>query len=144
MRLMKASAISVVPTLVAVLTLAALVSLSQTASAQDNDRETRFRTALKGAPIDHVKPHGRAEFEQQQRQDDGGGQKTRFSAEVDDVKVSNGTTLEVDVDGAKVGNIRVRGGSGDLQVHGKRAPNIKKGSVVSVMLNGQAILSGTF
>jgi hypothetical protein len=90
-----------------------------------------------------VRPRGRAEFEQRGRHDRN-GQRKRFSSEVDKVNLSDGSVLEVDVDGAKVGDITLQDGSGDLQVHGKQAPNVKKGSQVSVISNGQAILTGTF
>ena len=147
MRFMRNSAKSVVPTTLAMLTLAAMFAFTQTAFAQDNDQsETRLRTRLTGDRIEGVKPHGRAEFEQERDRGEGNRdkQRKRFSVEIDDVKLANGTIAEVDVDGAKVGNIRIRQRSGDLQVHGKRAPNVKKGSQVAVLVSGQTILSGTF
>jgi hypothetical protein len=117
------------------------------ASANDGDHEVRFRTALHGPAINGIRPEGRAEFEREDRNDrndnDNDGHQKRFSTEVDKVNLGDNTILEVDVDGVKVGNIRIEGGSGDLEVHGKRAPKVHRGSKVSVTMNGQAILTGT-
>jgi HSP20 family molecular chaperone IbpA len=97
----------------------------------------RLRAILHGPPINGEKPKGKAEFELE-------NSRRKFSAEVDNVKLADGTVLVVKVSGHRVGTIKVQAEGGALLLTGKRAPSVTKGTHVGVFLGTERILSGNF
>ena len=122
-----------------ILALAASLAVVPTAAAQDDGplMLVKLRTILHGPPINGEKPSGKAEFEQENSH-------RKFSAEVDNVNVADGTVLVVKVNGHRVGKITVQLQGGALLLTGKRAPSVTKGTRVGVFLGTQRILTGTF
>jgi hypothetical protein len=139
MRSMRVSHSLAVRATLALLALVASLAVIPAACAQDDGTLLliRLRTVLHGPPINGEKPSGKAEFEQENSH-------RKFSAEVDDVNVHNGTILVVKVSGHKVGTIKVHAQGGALLLTGKRAPSVTKGTHVGVFLGTQRILSGIF
>ena len=69
----------------------------------------------------------------------------RFEADCDQVNVPNGTLLDVKVNGTYVGSFRTLDQGGALVLTGKRAPNVSKGTTVSIDFhNGAPIVSGHY
>lgn len=125
---------------VALLAVVAMFTAVAPASTQNNDAHSliRLRTRLHGQVFNGEKPHGKAEFEKE----DGG---KKFSAEVEDIALTDGSVVNVLVDGHKVGTITLQLGAGNLLLTGKNAPSINVGSRVSIrMPGGQRILTGVF
>jgi len=123
----------------ALLALVVSLSFAPNAAAQDDGTITlvRLRTVLHGPVFNGEKPSGKAEFESESNH-------VKFSTEVDNVAVSDGTILVVKVNGHKVGTIKVRLQGGALLLTNKRAPKVTKGTRVAVFLGSQRILSGKF
>jgi hypothetical protein len=123
----------------ALLALIASLAVIPTATAQDDGPSIliRLRTVLHGPVLNGEKPSGKAEFEQE-------NSRRKFSAEVDNVKVANGTVLVVKVNGQRVGKITVQLEGGALLLTGKRAPSVTKGTRVGIFLGTQRILTGVF
>jgi hypothetical protein len=125
----------------ALVALAASFAVSPKAFAQsgqsDSTLEIRLRTRLTGPPLNGQTPHGKAEFEQE----DSG---RKFSVEVEDVSLPNGTILVVGVNGTRVGTIKIQSGDGTLLLVNGHAPNVTKGSKVVIRAAGNSIMSGTF
>jgi hypothetical protein len=123
----------------ALLALVASLAVTPTAAAQDDGQlvMVRLRAVLHGPIFNGEKPSGKAEFEQQNN-------RRKFSTEVDNVNVADGTILDVKVNGHKVGTIKVQLQGGALLLTGKRAPGVTKGTRVSVFLGTQRILTGRF
>ena len=104
--------------------------------------ETRLRTDLTGGAIAGKTPHGHAEFRSQT-----GRNRSQFNVEVENVNLADGTSLEVDVNGAKVGTLTLKLGEGELELNsqdGEVVPAVQKGDVVTVVSTVGAILSGAF
>jgi hypothetical protein len=139
MRSMRLSHSLAVRTTLALLALVASLAIVPTTAAQDDGPLVlvRLRTILHGPPINGEKPSGKAEFEMQNGQ-------RKFSTEVDNVNVADGTILAVKVNGHKVGTIKVQLQGGALLLTGKRAPSVSKGTRVGVFLGTQRILTGIF
>ena len=123
----------------ALLALLALLGSASKAVAQDDGTITliRLRTVLHGPVFNGEKPSGKVEFESENN-------RVKFSTEVDNVTLQDGTILVVKVDGHKVGTIKVRLQGGALLLTGQRAPHVTKGTRVGVLLGTQRILSGKF
>src|SRR5262249_34207786 len=109
------------------------------AVAQDDGTITliRLRTVLHGPIFNGEKPSGKAQFESENN-------KIKFSTEVDNVAVDDGTILVVKVNGHKVGTIKVQLQGGALLLTGKWAPHVTKGTRVGVFFGTQRILFGKF
>jgi hypothetical protein len=139
MRSMRLSHSLAVRATLALLALVASLAVTPTIAAQDDGPLVliRFRAILHGPPINGEKPKGKAEFEQENGH-------RKFSTEVDNVNVNDGTLLVVKVSGHRVGTIKVQAQGGALLLTGKRAPSVTKGTHVGVFLGTQRILSGTF
>jgi hypothetical protein len=123
----------------ALLALVASLAVTPIAAAQDEGPLVlvRLRAVLHGPILNGEKPSGKAEFEQE-------NSRRKFSAEVDNVNVADGTILVVKVNGHKVGTIKVQLQGGALLLTGKRSPNVTKGTRVGVFLGTQRILTGRF
>jgi hypothetical protein len=118
--------------------LGAVVLLAPTVWAKDGD--IRLSTALSGSAIGGVVPSGHADYRAR-------GSERRFSVEVEDVKLSQGTVLSILVQGVEVGTVALDGlGFADLNLDSRidTVPVVAAGSVivVTVKTSGQAILSG--
>jgi hypothetical protein len=139
MRSMRLSHSLAVRATLALLAMVALLAVTPTAAAQDDGQLVliRLRAVLHGPVFNGEKPSGKAEFEQENSH-------RKFSTEVDNVNVNDGTILLVKVNGHKVGTIKVQAQGGALLLTGKRAPSVTKGTHVGVFLGTQRILSGTF
>ena len=124
---------------VALLALVASLAITPVTAAQDDGPLVliRLRAILHGPPINGEKPKGKAEFELENSH-------RKFSTEVDNVNVNDGTILVVKVSGHRVGTIKVQAQGGALLLTRKRAPSVTKGTRVSVFLGTQRILSGIF
>ena len=127
----------------------ALVTLIGVSLTWADDSEIRLRARLAGPPINGLDPSGSAEFRQRQTQ-------RRFSAEVEDVNLPQGTVLNVFVDPASVctgtllgtitvGPPPVRGGDLNLDTrNGDSIPRMNAGNIVSVCTaGGRRVLSGS-
>ncbi len=107
------------------------------------DAEVRLRTALAGGATAGLTPSGHAEFRAIATQG-----RARLNVEVEDVNLPAGTSVDVLVDGAKVGSITISGApirGGELELNsqdGQSVPNVKPGAVVVVKNGTMAILSG--
>jgi len=93
---------------------------------------------LKGGPINGMTPVGNSDYEVQ-------GSFRRFEADCDQVNVPDGTLLDVMVNGKYVGSFRTLDQGGALVLTGRRAPNVSKGTKVSINFhNSSPILSGSY
>ena len=115
-------------------------------AASAKDGESRFRTPLAGAVIAGETPKGHAEF---RTEPDRG--RTKLNVEIEDVKLADGTRLDVFVVhggvSTKAGEIQLDSGFGELELtsqDGDSVPSVKKGDTVMVMNGAGAILSGAF
>jgi hypothetical protein len=85
-----------------------------------------------------MKPIGNSDYEVQNTF-------RRFEADCDQVNVPDGTQLDVRVNGKYVGSFRSLDQGGALVLTGSRAPNVTKGTRVSIDLhNGPVIVSGHY
>ncbi len=99
-----------------------------------------MRTALTGAAINGKQPKGKAEFQME-------SDLRRFSVEVDNVRLPNGTVLDISVNGSPVGSITLVAQGGTLflsSAANQSVPNITVGSTVQASLAGTTVLSGKF
>lgn len=93
---------------------------------------------LSGPPLNGMTPIGNSDYEVQNAY-------RRFEADCDQVNVPDGTLLDVKVNGKYVGSFRTLDQGGALVLTGKRAPNVTKGTTVSIDFhNGPAIVSGHY
>ena len=104
--------------------------------------ETRLRAQLTGARIEGLTPSGHAEF----RASSG---RMRLNVQVEDVRLPVGTSLDVYVDGNKVGAITIEAVilGGELELNsqdGAVVPNVSRGSVVVVRQGDRGIVAGVF
>jgi hypothetical protein len=69
----------------------------------------------------------------------------RFEADCDQVNVVDGTLLDVKVNGKYVGSFPSLDQGGALDLTGRRAPNVTRGTKISISIhNGPTILSGHY
>jgi hypothetical protein len=136
----------------AILVVGALPSFAEhgsgSGSGSGGGTEVRLRARLTGNAIGNLIPSGQADFRTR------AGRFTRFSAEVEDVKLPVDSQLEVFVSGSSVcsgtllGNIVLgpapfRGGDLNLDTRdGDSVPQLSRGNLVSVCFNGAPIVSG--
>ena len=118
--------------------LAAVLFLAPGVWAKDGD--VRLSTNLSGAAIQGVVPSGHADYRAR-------GAERRFSVEVEDVKLPQGTVLSIVVQGVEVGTVALDSlGGADLNLDSRidTVPVVASGGliVVTVKSSGQAILSG--
>ncbi len=93
---------------------------------------------LSGSPLNAMTPIGNSDYEVQTTF-------RRFEADCDQVNVPDGTLLDVRVNGKFVGSFRTLDQGGALILTGLRAPNVTKGTKVSINFhNGPAIVSGQY
>ena len=90
---------------------------------------------LSGPAYDGMAPIGNSDYEVLNTY-------RRFEADCDQVNVPDGTLLDVHVNGKHVGSFRSLDQGGALVLTGKRAPNVTKGTKVSISVhNGPTIVS---
>jgi hypothetical protein len=121
---------------VLVICLLALLAVPMLAS----DIEIKLRATLTGPVFNGEQPSGKAEFEVEN------GVK-RFSVEVDNINLPDGTAVAVFANGTKVGTIKLVAQGGTLLLSsaaGQTVPNITVGSTVAVRFSGVRILGGKF
>ena len=93
---------------------------------------------LRGPAYNGMTPIGNSDYEVQNTY-------RRFEADCDQVNVPDGTQLDVRVNGKYVGSFRSLDQGGALVLTGSRAPNVTKGTRVSIDLhNGPVIVSGHY
>ena len=93
---------------------------------------------LSGPPLNGMTPTGNSDYEVQNTF-------RRFEADCDQVNVPDGTLLDVRVNGKYVGSFRTLDQGGALVLTGVRAPNVTRGTKVSISIhNGPTILSGHY
>lgn len=122
--------------------LALMMMIGPSAAVASKAGEIRLRTDLTGGAIAGKTPHGHAESRSQT-----GRNRSEFKVEVEDVNLADGTSLEVDVNGAKVGTLTLKLGEGELELDSQDhdiVPAVKKGDVVTVVGAAGALLSGAF
>lgn len=122
-----------------VLLLLALTAAAPLASAQRAaSLHIDWTIILNGPPLDGMKPIGNSDYEVQNTF-------RRFESDCDQVNVPDGTQLDVRVNGKHVGSLRSLDQGGALVLTGSRAPNVTKGTRVSIDLhNGPVIVSGHY
>ncbi|MFN7923278.1 MAG: hypothetical protein U0Q16_24465 [Bryobacteraceae bacterium] len=104
--------------------------------------ETRARTNLSGGTVNGSTPSGHVDFRQRSSGD------SSLTVEVEDLNLTPGSQVEVEVDGQTVGRITVNGAGrgGELELdsrHGNFVPTVKSGSMVVLRSPGRtALLSG--
>jgi|SRR6516225_102615 hypothetical protein len=136
---MKTKKLAVAHRSVPVLLLLALTAAAPLASAQRAaSLHIDWTIILNGPPLDGMKPIGNSDYEVQNTF-------RRFEADCDQVNVPDGTQLDVRVNGKYVGSFRSLDQGGALVLTGSRAPNVTKGTRVSIDLhNGPVIVSGHY
>lgn len=93
---------------------------------------------LSGPAYNGMTPIGNSDYEVQNTY-------KRFEADCDQVNVPDGTLLDVWVNGKKVGSFASLDQGGALVLTGTRAPNVTKGTKVSISIhNGPMIVSGHY
>ena len=93
---------------------------------------------LRGPSYDGMTPIGNSDYEVQNNF-------RRFEADCDQVNVPDGTLLDVKVNGKFVGSFSSLDQGGALVLTGTRAPNVTKGTRVSISIhNGPTILLGHY
>lgn len=93
---------------------------------------------LRGPALNGMTPIGNSDYEVQNTF-------RRFEADCDQVNVPDGTLLDVRVNGKVVGSFRTLDQGGALILTGVRAPNVTKGTRVSINHHdGAAIVSGRY
>jgi hypothetical protein len=93
---------------------------------------------LRGPALNGMTPIGNSDYEVENTF-------RRFEADCDQVNVPNGTLLDVRVNGKVVGSFRTLDQGGALILTGSRAPNVTKGTRVSINFHdGSAIVSGHY
>ena len=93
---------------------------------------------LRGPALNGLTPIGNSDYEVENTF-------RRFEADCDQVNVPDGTLLDVRVNGKVVGSFRTLDQGGALILTGSRAPNVTKGTRVSINFhNGSAIVSGHY
>ena len=133
--------------LIAVLTLTVLAALPQLMQAQEAATQApagrlniTWNINLSGPSFNGGVPVGAAEYEVE-------GSQRKFSAEADNVNLSDGSNLGVYVAGKFVGSFVLNGGSGvlllDTFVH-QKVPVVTHGTTVSIYHGRTKILSGKF
>ena len=93
---------------------------------------------LRGPAYNGMTPIGNSDYEVQNTY-------KRFEADCDQVNVLDGTLLDVRVNAKYVGSFHSLDQGGALVLTGTRAPNVAKGTTVSISIhNGPTILSGRY
>jgi hypothetical protein len=116
--------------------------LAGSALAGDFD-EVRLRTQLRGGPIGGVAAAGTADFRLRPSRGD-----RAFSVELENMNLPAGTVLEVLVNGASIGTLRVSGPparGGELELNsrdGASVPTFQPGDVVAIRGASGGLLSG--
>lgn len=116
------------------LTLAAPFASAQRPASVHID----WTIVLRGTALNGMTPIGNSDYEMRNTF-------RRFEADCDQINVPNGTVLDVKVNGKFVGSFRSLDQGGALILTGVRAPNVTKGTTVSINFhNGPAIVSGRY
>jgi hypothetical protein len=136
---MKAKKLTLGSASVLALTLFALTAAVPFASAQrPASIHIDWTIILSGPPLNAMTPIGNSDYEVQNTF-------RRFEADCDQVNVPDGTLLDVRVNGKIVGSFRTLDQGGALILTGVRAPNVSKGTKVSINFHdGPAIASGHY
>ncbi len=122
----------------ALVLLAVATSAPFASAARPANLHIDWTIILKGSPINGQMPTGNSDYEVQNTF-------RRFEADCDQVNVPDGTQLDVMVNGRYVGSFRTLDQGGALVLTGSRAPQVSKGTKVSINFhNGPAILSGSY
>lgn len=106
------------------------------------DDKNVLRSPLTGGGLGGVRPSGEVEF-----RDDRLTRSTRLFVEVNDVNLREGSEVEVEVNGRRVGKIRLSGSrrGGELELdsrNGERVEALKSGDMVRVLAPSGPILAG--
>ena len=136
---MKSKKLTLVGASVLALLLLAATATAPFASAQrPAGLHIDWTILLKGPAINGMTPVGNSDYEVQNTF-------RRFEADCDQVNVPDGTLLDVMVNGKYVGSFRTFDQGGALILTGRRAPNVSKGTKVSINFhNSSPILSGSY
>lgn len=127
------------------LAVTAVVAGSIAATSASAGDTQRLKTRLVGPAIGDITPSGAAEFRERDTA-------RRFTAEVEDVRLPNGTPLRVCVNGSDLGVVALAGGFADLNRDtrdGEIVPDMQAGDQVTVRHgstgcgDGTVILSGS-
>jgi hypothetical protein len=110
-------------------------------SGSGSGSEVRTEINLTGAAINGVLPKGRAEYRV-------GVDYRKFKVQVEQVRLPDGTTLNIAVNGSSVGMLMLTFGRGELErstKDGQRVPFIKSGDIVTATTaTGRLVLQGKF
>jgi hypothetical protein len=106
------------------------------------DDKSVLRSPLTGGGLGGIRPSGEVEF-----RDDRLTRSTRLFVELNDVNLRNGSEVEVEVNGRRMGKIRLSGSrrGGELEVdsrNGERVEALKAGDMVRVLAPSGPILAG--
>lgn len=135
---MKSRKLTLVGASIFALVLLAVTASAPFAAARPASLHIDWTIILKGSPINGMSPTGNSDYEVQNTF-------RRFEADCDQVNVPDGTQLDVMVNGKYVGSFRTLDQGGALVLTGSRAPQVTKGTRVSINFhNGPAILSGGY
>src|SRR6516162_6624864 len=136
---MKTKKLTLASASVLALLLFALTAAAPFASAQrPAGVHIDWTIVLSGPPLNGMTPIGNSDYEVQNSY-------RRFEADCDQVNVPDGTLLDVWVNGKKVGSFASLDQGGALVLTGTRAPNVAKGTKVSISIhNGPTIVAGHY
>ena len=106
------------------------------------DDKSVLRSPLTGGGLGGIRPSGEVEF-----RDDRLTRSTRLFVEVNDVNLRDGSEVEVEVNGRRMGKIRLSGSrrGGELELdsrNGERVESLKAGDMVRVLAPSGPILAG--
>ncbi len=106
------------------------------------DDKSVLRSPLTGGGLGGIRPSGEVEF-----RDDRLTRSTRLFVEVNDVNLRDGSEVEVEVNGRRMGKIRLSGSrrGGELELdsrNGERVEPLKAGDMVRVLAPSGPILAG--
>ena len=106
------------------------------------DDKSVLRSPLTGGGLGGIRPSGEVEF-----RDDRLTRSTRLFVEVNDVNLRDGSEVEVEVNGRRMGKIRLSGSrrGGELELdsrNGERVEALKAGDMVRVLAPSGPILAG--
>ena len=117
------------------------VSPATAQSGSGSGSEIRVEIPMTGAAINGVLPKGKAEYRS-------APDYRKFKVQVEQVRLPDGTTLVIALNGIRVGNLRLVFGRGELErstKDGQVTPIVKAGDVVTATTTaGKLILKGSF
>ncbi|HZT44352.1 MAG TPA: hypothetical protein VFA07_19455 [Chthonomonadaceae bacterium] len=133
-------------TMLTMLTLALMAFFALTGLTANAQQAQTHDAYLHGAAINHILPHGLAQYTTQY--DPETGWERQFEVEVHRVNMANGTILSVELNGQEIGRMKLWEGEGSFNLDtqlGNNVPYIQKGDKVAVVdRSGTIIVSGTF